>query len=138
MNVNADLYQLLKGAHSGASPNYGARIYPDMVPQHATYPCAVYEQDSIDPDADWGGANGLSVHTMTVTVYADTREEASAGADYIEEHLHGFQGSTFNNGVADVQLNQILMIDVSHGAGYYDPDTQKYASEAFLDITTKS
>jgi len=132
MSVESDIVLLLKGPHSGSSPEFGSSVYPDYAPQTAGDVFAVYELGNSDHDADWSGANAYAIHECTVTVYADEHEVAVSDGAYIVSALHGFSGGSFGA----VSLSNIIqLIQVIAAGSGYDDLTGKFFREFDLIIT---
>jgi len=138
MSLEADIVLLLTGPHGGDSPEFGANVFPDIIPQRANYPACAYEIDFADNDLDLDGNNGYAVTTVAVTLFSKTKQDVVSDYDYLLQSLHGFYGSSFNTGTETKSLSsKILLIEVSRGQSFYDNETQTFQQELDLEIHTQ-
>lgn len=136
MSIGADIYKLLVGPHGANSPNYGTNVFADYIPEGSDYPAVSFEMDPGELEQDWDGPNGFERHYATVIFHDQNREDLAAATSFIRDHLHGFSGSSFDGGVSGTITlsNQILDINVSPGASYYEEETDMFIREMELEI----
>jgi hypothetical protein len=123
--LEAGLSQLVAAA-AGVQALIGspARLYPVLVPENATFPCATYQVISTVPGYTHSGANPIEKRR----VQFDTWSGGASNANYadvknlqaaIRAVLEGFQGT-----LPDGTL--VAGIFVAHAADLYEQDARAY------------
>lgn len=81
-----------------------SRIYPDVLPQNATFPAVVYVEFATDHEHQLSGAAGLYHQRMFLDCYASTRTAANSLAEAIRAVLHGYWGAAGSETIRSAQL----------------------------------
>lgn len=84
--IGSAIYSILSGT-IGVTSLINSRIYPDIAPQNAAYPFAIYMVDGTAPTLVKDGASPLDVVELTVTSFATTYDQAQAIAAAIRSAL---------------------------------------------------
>lgn len=80
------------------------RIYPDVLPQNATFPAVVYSEFGSDHNDQLSGAAGLYHPRVFIDCYAATRSAANTLAEAIRGVLHGYWGAAGSETIRAAQL----------------------------------
>lgn len=138
MSIDADLYKLLANQHIGKSvTGAGSRVYPDVLPQNATYPAITYSEISQDLDYDLGGAGQHTLHRFSCMVSAKDKNECNTCVDAVIEALHVFSGTSFDTATETISLdNTIAAIFVSTSGSFFEDDIKVFTTEIELEIHT--
>jgi hypothetical protein len=82
-------------AASAVSALIGTRVYPDLIPQDVTYPCAnVVLVGGTEEATLASGTCGLADSRVQINAWAVTRLGALELADAIREAIIGYKGTT--------------------------------------------
>jgi hypothetical protein len=117
-SAEASLYQLLtQGSPNPVSAIIGSRVYPNVLPQNALYPCIRYSRIST-PRTEWrvldyNDNEGYAAPRFQLNCYALKHSDALNLAQAVFRHLKSFHGT-----VAGLRIDLIAPDDE---AGQYEP-----------------
>jgi Protein of unknown function (DUF3168) len=111
----SDLVAFLAGT-SAISSLISSRIYPDIPPQHATFPALSYNQVSRAGAYVLAGDIHKARSRIQIDSWAATRNESLQLADAVRSRMSGFFGSMSGTQVHFVTLdNQFFLFDEEAG-----------------------
>lgn len=102
MIANA-VYSLLSG-DAGVTAIASTRIYPNVAPQEAASPYAVYQVISADHQEVLGGSAGFSRTLVQVTCWSTSYDTARSLAEACRLALQGYHGTAASIDVDGVNL----------------------------------
>jgi len=108
----------------GGSPGTG--IYPQIVPQNATYPCVVFQRISGERVSAMGSDSGLARLRLQVSSYADTYSDAKTVAEQVRTALQRHRATIGAVVVQDIYIEGEVDI--------YEPDTKKHRVSQDYDV----
>ena len=71
----------------------GLRFYPNRLPKNPTLPCAIYNTITKTPQHHQGGASPLTLATIQVDLFAETRVAVTAAANGLRDAADGYRGA---------------------------------------------
>lgn len=102
MSIEADLFTYITGK-ANITALIASRFYPNIKPQTAVYPAAVYSFITRDNDNALLSASGLVSGLLQIDAYSYTHAEVIAIKETFRNALDGYRnkdmGSTFINGI---------------------------------------
>lgn len=104
MNIAPAVYDLLRNDATVAS-FVGTRIYPDQIPQEASYPAIVHYKTEVDKLAVKSAPTTNYTITLQIDVYCDTFGEGEDIADAIKEVLDEYSGTTQSINIQSCYFN---------------------------------
>ena len=93
--IGAAIYGILSTAN-GVTSICSTRIYPDVAPQNAAYPFAIYTIEGADPSDTKDGVSKLDAVTFTVMSLADSYDTANNLAAAIRTALDAKAPGTYS------------------------------------------
>lgn len=120
--IGAAIYGILSTAN-GVTSICSTRIYPDVAPQNAAYPFAIYTIEGNDPSDTKDGASKLDVVTFTVMSLADNYDTANSLASQVRSALDAKAAGTYSG----IALQSIRFSDQRSGS--VDVDKQIFIVE---------
>ena len=120
--IGAAIYGILSTAN-GVTSICSTRIYPDVAPQNAAYPFAIYNIEGADPSDTKDGASKLDAVTFTVMSLADSYDTANNLAAAIRAALDAKAPGTYSG----IVLQSIRFSD--QRSGTVDVDKHIYIVE---------
>lgn len=92
--IGAAIYGILSGA-TGVTSLISTRIYPDIAPQNAAFPFAIYQIDEADPVDTKDGAAPIYLLSFSIQVYSESYDSANAIANAIRTTLGAKTAGTY-------------------------------------------
>jgi hypothetical protein len=92
--IGAAIYTILSG-NVGVSALIGTRIYPDIAPQNAAYPFAIYTVNGTDPTDTKDGVSPMDLVDLGIVVYSETYDSAQTIARAIRTALDAKAAGTY-------------------------------------------
>lgn len=120
--IGAAIYGILSTIN-GVTSICSTRIYPDIAPQNASYPFAIYTIEGADPSDTKDGASKLDAVTFTVMALADSYDTANNLAAAIRTALDAKAPGTYSG----IVLQSIRFSD--QRSGTVDVDKHIYIVE---------
>lgn len=104
------------GQQTAISTIVSARIYPEVLPQHATLPAITYNQVSANRVRALSGPAGKARRRISINSWGETYKSAHELADAVRQTLEPFFGSMANTEVGSIMLdNEIDLFEEEAG-----------------------
>lgn len=105
--IGAELSKALRYADS---LDIGGRVYPEFLPQEATYPAITYQEISLFDEFVIDGDIGLDKSRFQIDVYANTYEEVRKLAYDVHQILKDYKSQTVY-GVRRLSRNDLSRLE---------------------------